>query len=321
MSHGITEIDKGYVWGTTWHNVPSYKQLTVPVTIEQAEEVMNYPMEKNQLFRKSEGSFEAVDAWCIRRTDTNTIVSDAVGARFNVLNNVHLLHFIDKSVIRQYPQLVIESVGTLFGGAISFLNLKASSFTIKGDDSETVNRLMYYNPIGMGSYQAGAHSVRVVCNNTLRMASAESEANQTLKRFKHTGDIKGKISEHLINLSKFFLELKSREEILTDLSTKAVDTEFINTFIDKLFPAPKEEGRSATIAQNRKNSILEVFESDQNLQAPVNRSRYAVLQSVTYWADHKSSVRGGDDGARMWDGIVGNRAVIKDRALELLTTI
>lgn len=319
MPAGILEVDRGYVWGTTWHGLPNYIQLATPVTIDQARKIMDYPLAKKQLYAQLRGGLEAVDAFAVVRTDHNTVVCPAVGRKFRVMNNVHILDFINDHVIKSYPALQIESVGTLWGGAVAFLSLKANSFMVKGDESETINRLMYYNPIGRGSYAAGAHSTRIVCNNTLRIAAAQSAANETLMTFKHTGNVEGKIVKHLVNLSKFFLELQTREQLLNDLALKPVNSDFVTEFIGKLFPVAKQTDRSLTMAKNRSAGIIEIFETDTTIKAPANRSRYAVLQAVTNWVDHKMIARGTDDAANMWDGLVGNRADIKDRALELLS--
>lgn len=44
MSHGIQEFDRGCVWGTTWHRIPSYVTQDKPVSIEQAREVLDFPL-------------------------------------------------------------------------------------------------------------------------------------------------------------------------------------------------------------------------------------------------------------------------------------
>ena len=50
MSHCIEELDRGVVWGTTWHNCPQYVQQEEPVSLEQAEQVLIYPVEKVPLY-------------------------------------------------------------------------------------------------------------------------------------------------------------------------------------------------------------------------------------------------------------------------------
>ena len=127
MSHGITEIDRGMVWGTTWHGLPQYLQLDHPVTYQEAMEILNFPMEKRQLYREDKHQgFEKANAWEIVRTDTGDALVPFVGSKFQVIGNEKLLEHVNDTVLKEFPQLQIESVGTLWRGATTFVNLKES---------------------------------------------------------------------------------------------------------------------------------------------------------------------------------------------------
>jgi len=326
MSAGIQELDKGYVEGTTWHGIPSYITLDRPVTIEEARSVMCYPLEKQQLFRDDGQDGEAVDAWAIVRTDHDAVMVPAVGKRFEVVDNSFLLNFVHEHLLAVYPELVIESCGTLFNGATAFVNIKIAEFQIKGDKSPTVSRLMYYNPLGRGSYQACAHDVRIVCNNTLRAAAAQGKANKSLAKFRHTASAGEKINEHLMDLAEFKLDLKKHIKQLDFLAKQQMSQEQVFEYLNKLYPLPKEdngkvkEGRSATRKMNQQNAVMQQFEMDQSLAAGVKHSAYGLLQATTHVLDH-GKIKGGDEMAARWDGIVGQRAAVKDMAVKFLLDI
>ena len=333
MSHGIQELDIGYVNGTTWHNLPQYEQLERPVTLEEARKVMCYPLEKTPLFRVVHGdeddlfasvNYEQVDgAHCIIRTDHNKVMVPTVGDQFVVLDNSFLLDFVSENLLGQYPELEIESVGTLFNGATAFLNLKVAEYQIKGDKSPTLSRLMYFNPLGKGSYQACAHDVRIVCNNTLRASAAQGAANKTLAKFRHTKSAGQRINDHLADLAELKLGLEKHVEALDFLASKPVVAEEVTKYLNFLFPLPVDdngrpvEGRATSLARNKQDAVREVFESDQGLCLGATHTRYGLLQATTNYFDH-NTIRNGDDAARAWDGIVGDRANKKDTAFKFL---
>lgn len=327
MAHGITFYDKGYVHGTTWHNMDQFVQLDRPVTFEEAQEVMDYPLEKVPLWyrnvREVDGEekvdFIRVDQWCIRRTDVNQVVVPGVGAKFDVLNNRVLLDFIKREFLDVYPELEIESVGTLFAGATSFLNLKLGEFHIKGDESPTLNRLMYANPLGRSRYRSCAHGVRVVCNNTLRAAEAQGAANKTLALISHTSGAKRRIAEHLANLAEVHLGLECHRHKLEWLAEQSVDSKYVQEFLEQFYYVDEElaTDRVTANAVQRRGDILKIFEGEQYLSG-IARTRYALLQATTqHLGTFKLGARS-DASAIEWDALDGERANKKDRALELL---
>ncbi|MFA5377427.1 MAG: DUF932 domain-containing protein [Dehalococcoidia bacterium] len=320
MAAGITEIDRGVVWGTTWHNLPQYKTKKVPVTLEEARQVLDFPIEKRQLgFSILGGNNIKVNAYALVRSGTDHVLVDSVGERFIACNNVDMLNHIAKTVLKEFPQLKIESVGTLWAGATSFLNLKVDAFQVKGDKSETINRIMWYNPLGLGSYKTCAHNVRVVCDNTLRAAHVEGKANGTLRGIAHTATGAAKVQKELDNLARHFLELESLTQQMQQLAKKPMTSAMIESFLSQLVPiGPELEKSAVTQRQHKRETFMHQFESDQALAAPVNRSAYAMLNAVTYVLDHQDAKRGQDLGGITWDGLVGTRAGIKDQTLALL---
>ncbi|MFA5401700.1 MAG: DUF932 domain-containing protein [Dehalococcoidia bacterium] len=318
MAAGITEIDRGIVWGTTWHNLPQYKMKKMPVTLEEARQVLDFPIEKRKLgYMAPSSNWKEVDAYALVRGEH--VLVDAVGSRFSVCNNVDMLNHIAKTVMKEFPQLKIESVGTLWAGATSFLNLKVDSFQVHGDKSETINRIMWYNPLGLGSYKTCAHNVRVVCDNTLRAAHVEGKANGTLRGIAHTATGAAKVQKELDNLARHFLELESLTQQMRRLAKKPMTSAMVESFLSQLVPiGPELEKSAVTQRQNKRETFLHQFESDQTLADPVNRSAYAMLNAVTYVLDHQDAKRGHDLGSIAWDGLVGTRAGIKDNALAIL---
>lgn len=315
MAHGITEEDKGFVHGTTWHQLPQFIQLDRPVTKEEARLVLDYPLAKQPLFRLVDGQPEQVpDAFCIARTDSNHVLLPTCGRVLKAINNGEFFNLIDRGLLAAYPELELESVGTLWGGQTAFVNIKLAEWAVKGDQSPTISRLMYFNSLG-SSYQACAHDVRIVCNNTLRMAAVSGLANQTLARFRHTASAGAKITEYLLNLAEVKLGLKRHMELMNELARRPITTAEVERFLGEFLPGP--EGPPPIGIKSKRDEIRTVFESDQSL-GTIGKTRYGLLQATTYWLDHGKLRKNQDEALRLWDGIVGDRSARKQQAVDLL---
>ena len=327
MSHGITKIDRGIVWGQTWHQLPQYLQLDRAVTYKEAFEVLNFPIEKRQLWRKhADASLEKANAWEIVRTDTGDALVPFVGSKFQVIGNEKLLEHVNDTVLKEFPQLQIESVGTLWRGATTFVNLKVNDIQIPGDDSQTLNRILWYNPLGKGSYRTCAHNVRVVCANTL--AAAAGSGQETHTKIAHTKSGGVKIAAALDTLARHFLELEALGTTLKELATARMTEGEPEGFLKRYLPIPGTLEKDDPIAAEgtsqfkSRQLILNRFSRyDNGMLSEVAGSRYGMLQAVTYECDHEKLTPTKDRGMVIWDGITGNRAARKAEALELLTTV
>jgi phage/plasmid-like protein (TIGR03299 family) len=286
--------------------------------MEEAHEVMDYPMEKQKLFRKNaKGEDLDVGVFSIVRTDLDVTLVPSVGSRFVAQSNSHMLNVIDEFILASYQDLEIESVGTLWGGATAFVNLKLGEFVVRGDTSLNVTNLMYANPLGKGSYLACAHTTRIVCNNTLRAAAAQGAANQTLKKFRHTKTATEKIRDHIIDLAEVKMELTSFVAQLDNLADQKVNSVYLDRFLNEFFPVA-EEGRAQTMAENAREKLTTVFESKQEMRG-ASDTKYAILNAFTDYTDHLAiSRKNTDDGAIMWDGLNGVRAADKDKVFDWL---
>jgi len=319
MAAGIMDLDKGIVWGTTWHHIPSYKEQEVPVEFEHAETILSCPLVKQRLYRYTcNDKLSSVGAWCISRSDYDIVLVDSVGDRFTVVDNHELLLFVKRKLLDEFPKLKIESVGTLFNGATSFVNLKLDEFQVVGDKSPTVSRLMYYNPLGQGCYKACAHNIRIVCNNTLRMSEAEGAANKTLLRVRHTVSGFTKLTEHLVELAEVYMGLEEHKKMLNFLAEKQMKIDDVTGFLNKFCPISEETSDLGAARANRmKAMIITNFKTNEEMNG-ARTSFYGMLQAVTRTFDHEEPRKNSDVASVIFDGIIGRRADRKDAALKIL---
>lgn len=331
MSHGILTDDLGVVWGTTWHEMPQYLQLERPPTIEEVRTALDMPIEKRRLYFKvtrDDGSSRGrrVAAHALYRPDTGRILVPAVGERYTVIQRVTMVDWIHEHLLKEYPDLVLESAGTLWGGRVAFINLVLEQFHIKGDGSENLNRLTYYDPLGEGPFRVCAHTVRIVCNNTLQMADHEAVRRGAMLRAKHTDNAGTAITKHLVDLAETRLACVKRREELEALALWKVKAKTVEEFTEAMFPtltAPKDRKltaeeveslrrRNANVAA-RRGDVVAVFEQDPQHLDKVARTGYGLLSAFTYWSDHLKPARATttDAGTRYWDGLTGQGASSK----------
>lgn len=321
MSSGIGELDVGIVSGKeSWHGL--YECIPDrPITMAEAVKVADYPVLKRPLFRVNMmGEYEEADAWEVIRGDHDAVLVPHVGRKFDATSNKFMLSYIDEHLLAQYPELKIESVGTLFNGATFFINLKVWEFQVKGDKSPTVTNLMYANPLGRGSYVGCACNIRTECDNTERIAEAQGLANESLKRFRHTASAQKQINDHLVDMAELKLELKKHEATLDFLAGAAVTTPDIEKFLDFALPFPRVEGRARTLASGAREQFMNIFEGKQAATMTDGFTKYGLYCAYTDFTDHYNKGASSDEGAIRFDSLIGQRSGKKQSALDWLVT-
>lgn len=184
MSAGIEEFDAGVVQGDTWHKNPLYIRQDGPVLIEQAREVFDIPMEIRASFGVHNGLRYAIPGSNhIVRTDYDLLISAMVGDQFVLMDNRDFVNWVDSSILQPYPDLTIESCGTLYNGQTQFMSIVIDKYHVHGDESETLQRCLFTHSIGKSAYLTNLNEVRTLCDNTRRAALANGTL---LKKVAHT---------------------------------------------------------------------------------------------------------------------------------------
>jgi phage/plasmid-like protein (TIGR03299 family) len=318
----IETTDRGVIWGDTWHRKAQYIRQDFPVTVQQAMEVMDYPME----IRASYG----VDAFGERyptganhvfRTDTDTVIAPAVGNQFMLIDQSEFVFWTQRRLLDHYPDLQIESVGTLYGGQTSFISVVLGRHRVKGDESETLQRMLFSNPIGTGSYSTGLNEVRVVCDNTRRLAIGQSQRNESIRYVQHTASARAELEKNMIDLAEVRLALDVERQKMDYLAGTGVTVAEVDAFLEGLFPTKdnqnnEKEGRGLTMAIRKQEAVAGIFESKQyGFLQGYDRSAYALFNALSNYLEREKG-RGGADVS--WDNVTGRRASLKDKALALL---
>ena len=321
MASGICEnYDLGIFYSTNplWHRSPVYKVIDRPVEINEVKKVFAWEIEKKQLsYITNDGVQQYVDAFSLVRKDTQHILVASVGKKFEAESNLRMVEIIENSLLKKFPNLIIEGAGTLWQNQTAFIQMRAKEFQIKGDKSPMFTRMVYTNSLGISAYKALVHNERVVCANTLRIAESEGKANRSLKKFSHLKGAFLKLDNYMEELAEQWLMIEKHNKVLESLTTQQVDTEMVNNFLKIVYPQTEnmsEVAISHTIG--KRNQVVTQFNKDQDLDASVAFSKYGLLQAFTYVVDHEKLRKG--DIKTYWSNISGDRMDSKAAAFDYL---
>lgn len=340
MSAGIIKgIDRGTVgycetFGGTWHRFKEYEQINGPVAIEKAVETLGYKVVKmpismfvpeylrGEMPENTHGKVIESMYVLVRQDSGVPVYNISVSDDYEIYQNEIFLRELENGIFKANPNLSIESCGSLFAGRIAFVNIMLDDFVVKGDDSRTVTRLMYYNAFGGRAISCCAHSTRIVCNNTLNIAEAQGIANSTLRKFRHTKNAPAKVEQSLVDLAKLYAVITVHKEVLNKLAEKSMVTKDVDNFVDNMFPVSEEASEKASTTRvNKQDEIVKIFESEPDLQGNIRGTRYAMLQAVTNYSQYKTLKRGTDFNSAWFDVIKegGTRQKFNKKAFDLLS--
>lgn len=316
MAHGIdSSYDFGFFYGKPlWHKHPNFQVIDVPVSGDQVREVFNWEIEKRQNFYlDNDNVYQKNNSFTLVRKDTGHVLADSVGSKFEAESNLKLWDIVENGLLKAFPDLTVEGVATLFSNRTAFIQLKGKEFQVKGDKSPTVNRMVVVNPISFGAYKALVHNERIVCANTLRVAEAEGKANKTLKKFSHLKGAFSKINFQMEDLAEQQLMLERHIESLNMLATVHVNSTDVNNFLKAVFPQSVDMSEVA-IKHNleKRQTILDQFNKDQDLEESARYSQYGLLNALTYVVDHEQLRK--DIIKTQYDNIAGSRMDFKAAA-------
>jgi hypothetical protein len=133
--------------------------------------------------------------------------------------------------------------------------------------------------------------------NTLRVATAQGKANETLKRFRHTKNVSSKIQSYVVDLAGIVGEAREHNERLDFLASQPITPVYMDSFLENMFPSEGKQGASQSIAKNKQDAVKNLYESALDLKA-LPDTRYKLFNAVTDYTSHEMSINNGDDQAK-----------------------
>lgn len=195
------------------------------------------------------------------RKDTNAIFN-TVGTRYEVVQNIEAFNFIDSIV--QTGEAVIETAGVIGQGEQIFVVAKLPNYITLGN-GDVIESYIFITMRhdGQGMVTAALTGIRIVCNNTLRMALRNC-TNRI--QFKHTKNVHDKLDKgaELMGLSNIYHNELS--ETLAAMKKATVTDEQVLDVVYKLYLDSKELaivekangeiGKVNEISTRKKNLVL-----------------------------------------------------------------
>jgi len=309
MAHGFTDTDNMVIVGTpAWHGLGRVVD-NAPTPAEALKLAkLDWTVEQWPMVAVNEPSLRmpVTSHVCNMRSDTGEQLG-VVGQGYRPIQNAELAQFATALGVDSSGEstVKVESAASICGGRRVWFLLRANTFSVKGFNDEVTPYLLLANGHdGSLAFHARPTSVRVVCKNTLSMSMGSKSTCFDL-RFKHEGDIQGKLEETRRVLGLFSKTADQFREKVDYLSSQTVTKEQLAAyFVDAYSAAFKPIPANPTTTTDRK-AATEACETIYHWTRAFDRdsqrfgaTRWIALNAVTDCLQHLDVVRGRDDRSR-----------------------
>lgn len=249
------------------------------LSVEAAREIMDFDIIKEQSHRPNgdaiDGQFHLV------RPDHDIVIGKAVGNDFTADNNVKTFNWIVDNIMPHFPNMKIVTAATCHSGATAFVDFAmGDEFSLPNDTSKQYTNLLFNNAVTQSALSIGGHCVRVVCMNTLAMAT-----KQTQFKVAHTKNMMNIVYCDLDLIKKELLKTNDLREKSTILAEKLVKSEDVKNIMDMVFPVIDKEGKGLSYVKNRRDEAMERFE-DKEGQGFTNDTFWSLYNAIGYGNSH-----------------------------------
>lgn len=247
------------------------------------------------------------------RSDTNAVLS-VVGPRYKVVQPREILEFFRDLVDGQGFEL--ETAGALADGKRVWALAKTSEvYNLGGQDPIRMYLLLATSYDKQFSTTAQFTGVRVVCNNTLSIAIADSgygKQDLTVFRVPHCTAFDADVAKAALGLrAASWDQFKLDVELLanTPVTTEEAQAFFLNLTGFDASKTQEEQLKANYLAQKLIQAAADAPGSDL---PTANGTLWGLVNAVTYFTDHKRRAR--DAGTRLNSSWFGTSALLKQSA-------
>lgn len=178
---------------------------------------------------------ESKNSFFTYRTDTNHILGDKLGTKYEVFQNEEALAIID--LVMGHSGAKIETAGSLRNGAVVFMCLRLpTDISVLGDKVKQYVVIMTGHD-GSTPILAYFTNVRVVCANTLQMSMTGATQKHSVR---HTKNASNKLNEALYLMGLAESNQKVANDTYKRMASKKIkDTQFWS-YLANVFLKPKQ---------------------------------------------------------------------------------
>ena len=307
MSHDIESM--AYTGSTPWHGLGQYLSPRQPIEQWLTEAGMDWKIEQSDvLFNVDNNALHIrpfTDSKVLYRSDSLAPLS-VVSNRYKVVQPHEVLNFYKDLV--SVGGFELETAGVLKGGKKLWALAKTGQEAkIKGNDRIKAYLLLATSCDGTLCTTAQFTSVRVVCNNTLQMATKHSSG--AIKVPHSTKFDPMQVKEALgIGFSHWDMFMRD----LKQLSQRSVSLEEADSYLRSVLNEPEFSEENAGSKVFQKVNSLYLGEGMGADYTAANGTAWGLGNAVTEYVDHHRRARNQDN--RLDSAWFGQGAAIKQRA-------
>lgn len=305
-----------YVGATPWHGLGQVLPADAGIDTWCQAAGLNYQVERASVIAQVPDQPVSLDnTSALYRSDTGAVLGLVSNNRYNVVQPREVLEFYRDLVSDQ--GFCLDVAGGLKAGAVVWaLASNKREIRIMGTDVVRPYLLLSTSYDGSRSTRAEFTSVRVVCNNTLQLASNDQNKGDTEGRvvIKHSAVFDERAVKARLGLAaEAFDEF---EDLVNRLAVKRVTREDTIKVITDLFASYDAEQK---LTVNSRNVMREVWGAVHKSPGAGLRSAdgtaWGLVNGITHFVDYKARARSND--GRLNAAWFGTGAKLKAKAVEL----
>jgi phage/plasmid-like protein (TIGR03299 family) len=258
--------------------------------------------------------------------DGSYIPLGLVGSGFQNFKNAAIMD-VAEPLVTQFGA-VPAAIGSLGSGEVCWLLLRLADATLTplpGDDVRGY-ALMRWGHDGNLALNILGTSIRVICQNTMNMATAGRKSWITVR---HSGNAAAKLDQAARIMAQLMAAMQTTGETFASMGAKNLSAREIVEFIDKVIP--NTDAAKATVAPviaARRETIARLVHAGRGAAMANQRvdtrngdaSLWAVVNAVSEYMDHVRPAEAASEAGLQraaQSAIFGENAQIKSAALEL----
>ena len=314
MAHEISSM--AYVGATPWHGLGNQLTEQQPINIWLKEAGMDWTIEQSDVLFNADNAALHIrpyaDSKVLFRSDSLTPLS-VVSNRYKVVQPHEVLNFYKDLV--SVGGFELETAGVLKGGRKLWALAKTGQESrIKGNDRIKAYLLLATSCDGTLCTTAQFTSVRVVCNNTLQMATRDSSG---AVKVPHSTKFDPMQVKEALGIG--FAQWDSFMQNLKQLGQRAVSPMEADQYLRAVLNEPDYRKDIPDSKVFEKVSRLYLGDGMGSDYSAANGTAWGLLNAVTEYVDHHRRARNQDN--RLDSAWFGQGAQLKQKALEQALTL
>jgi phage/plasmid-like protein (TIGR03299 family) len=228
------------------------------------------------------------------------IMRSDTGAILGVFKSGYSVHQYGEWLIDSVANLLddslsIGSAGLLRGGAVAWVSVEVpENVTTPSGVEFRPHLIASTSHDGTLATTYKRSSTVVVCDNTLSAALGGAGEVFKVKHSRYSSMKLQSARDALAIIHTLADDFSAQVEALC--ATTVTDSQW-RTFLDTLTPVPEQEGRARTMAENKRDALVRLWNHDQRVE-PWKGTAFGVLQAVNTYEHHEAQVRGMDRADR-----------------------